>query len=63
MEDEEHPATQVEYVGDGLLKGYVRRFAPYASAEDIEFESWYAMCRNAGSAADRLRQLGHWSRM
>jgi hypothetical protein len=61
IEDDDHPAGLVEYAGSGLLKGYVRRFAPYAAAEDIEFESWYAMCRNAAAAADRLRQLGEWS--
>jgi hypothetical protein len=61
VEDADHPAGIVEYAGNGLLKGYVRRFAPYAAAEEIEFESWYAMCRSAAGAVDRLQQLGEWS--
>jgi hypothetical protein len=61
LEDADHPAGLVEYAGGSLLKGYVRSFAPYAAAEEIEFESWYAMCRNAAAAADRLRQLNEWS--
>jgi hypothetical protein len=62
VEDADHPAGLVEYAGDGLMRGYIRRFAPYVTAYDIEYDSWFTMCRNAGATADRLRQLGEWGR-
>jgi hypothetical protein len=61
IEDAYHLSGCVEYAGSGLLKGYVRRFAPFDAAGDSDFDSWYDMCQNAAAAADRLRTLGHWS--
>ena len=61
--DQDHPAGLVEYVGDGLLKAYVSRFAPYGAAEDIDVASWHALCRNAAAAAAFLRRCGEWSHL
>jgi hypothetical protein len=61
LADHNHPDGLVEYAGDGLLKGYVARFAPYDAAGDIEFSSWHAVCRNAAVAADYLRRCGEWA--
>jgi hypothetical protein len=52
--DAEHPAGTVEAKGTGLLKGYVDRFAPYASATDISYESWFAMCAEADRRAREM---------
>lgn len=60
--DPEHPAGLVEYAGAGLLRGYVRRFAPYAAAGDIDHGPWHAVCRNAVALADYLAACGEWSR-
>ena len=49
--DAEHPAGMVEAKGPGLLKGYVDRFAPYANATDISYDSWFAMCAEADRRA------------
>lgn len=43
----DHPAGTAEVKRPGLLKGYVERFAPYANATDISYESWFAMCAEA----------------
>jgi hypothetical protein len=59
--DEGHPAGFVEYAGDGLLKGYVARFATYDDATDADFMSWNEMCRNAAAKAEDLRRAGEWS--
>jgi hypothetical protein len=59
--DQDHSPGLVEYLGDGLLKGYVARFAPYGAADDIDVMPWYAMCRNAAAAAAFLRRCGEWS--
>ncbi|MCI9882890.1 hypothetical protein ACLBWX_10190 [Methylobacterium sp. M6A4_1b] len=40
----------VEWEGDGLLHGVVRRFAPYERAADLDLRSWLLICTNA----DRL---------
>jgi hypothetical protein len=52
--DAEHPAGTVETKGTGLLKGYVDRFAPYANATDISYESWFAMCAEADRRAREI---------
>lgn len=56
----EHRAGSVEYAGDGLLRGYVTRFAPYDDATDIEASSWYEMCCNAWAVAEILGRQGEW---
>jgi hypothetical protein len=59
--DQAHPDGSVEYAGDGLLTGYVSKFAPYETADDSDIPSWHAMCRNAAAMADDLRLQGEWS--
>ncbi len=61
--DQDHPPGLVEYLGDGLLKGHIGRFAPYGAADDIDVAPWYAMCRNAAAAAEFLRRCGEWSHL
>ena len=61
LADAKHPPGLVEYAGQGLLKGYVTRFAPYSDASDIAFEPWHIVCRNAVEAADFLQRCGEWS--
>ncbi len=48
--DAAHPPGTAERRGEGLIKGYVERFAPYSQATDISYPSWFALCE----AADRL---------
>ncbi len=45
--DEQHPPGLVEQVEDGLLKGYISRFAPYGNAHDIDLRCWAELCCNA----------------
>lgn len=45
--DREHPAGTVELAGDGLLKGYIDRFAPGENAHDLSLPGWIALCRSA----------------
>lgn len=52
----------VEYAGDGLLIGYVEKFAPYSAAYKIDFPPWEAVCRNAYAASAVLARAGEWSR-
>lgn len=50
------PAGHVEDAGDGLLVGYVARFAPYDQASDADYESWLAVCMNALILTERLKR-------
>lgn len=54
--DATHPPGSVEYDGQGLLKGYVSRFAPYEKASDICVEPWLMVCRKAAEVADALQR-------
>jgi hypothetical protein len=47
LADDEHPAGAVEARADGLLKGYIDRFAPGEDAHDLSLAGWIAICRNA----------------
>jgi len=47
LQDREHPAGTVERIGEGLLKGYIDRFAPGENAHDFSLEGWVALCRAA----------------
>jgi hypothetical protein len=47
VHDREHPAGTVECIGEGLLKGYIDRFAPGENAHDLSLEGWVALCRAA----------------
>lgn len=46
-EEPGHPAGTVEILMDGLLKGYVDRFAPSDNAHDFSFEAWIRLCAHA----------------
>jgi hypothetical protein len=59
--DPDHPAGTVEYVGNGLLKGYVTRFAPYTEPSQTEYDDWQAVCKSAAQVAELLRRYGEWS--
>lgn len=52
-ETPEHPSGTVQVVGDGLLLGYVDRFAPRERVPDLSLESWLAVCVNAAQLAGR----------
>jgi hypothetical protein len=43
----DHPAGSVEWIGQGLLKGHIDRFAPGDDAHDLSLDCWIAICRNA----------------
>ncbi len=47
LADDAHPVGTVIRVGEGLLKGFVDRFAPGENAHDFSVEAWVAVCRNA----------------
>jgi hypothetical protein len=47
LTDEEHPHTTVRRLAPGLLRGYIKRFAPYELAKDIRIEDWRDLCRAA----------------
>jgi hypothetical protein len=40
------PPGHAEDAGDGLIKGYVARLAPYDDAADADHASWLAVCMN-----------------
>jgi hypothetical protein len=45
--DEEHGPGTVERLGDGLVKGYLDRFAAGAAADKPSLECWLTLCRKA----------------
>jgi hypothetical protein len=47
VQDTQHPAGTVEVLGDGLLKGYIDRFAPGDNAHDLSLDCWIELCRRA----------------
>lgn len=47
LADAAHPAGTVGRVGEGLLKGYMDRFAPGENAHDLSLDCWVAVCREA----------------
>jgi hypothetical protein len=49
LQDAKHPAGTVEMLGDGLLKGYIDRFAPGDNAHDLSMDCWISLCRQAVS--------------
>jgi hypothetical protein len=51
--DEAHPAGTVESAGEGLLKGYIDRFAPGENAHDLSLAGWIALCRRAWALRGR----------
>ena len=51
QQDRDHPASSVEWIVPGLLKGYIDRFAPAENAHALSLDCWIAICRNALKAA------------
>ncbi len=47
---------EVHVIEGALLQGYVDRFAPYANATDISYQSWFSVCRRAIEVARPLRE-------
>lgn len=45
------PPGTTERVAPGLLRGYIDRFAPPATAQDLSLEPWLAICVNASRLA------------
>jgi len=46
-EEPGRPGGTVEVLMNGLLKGYIDRFAPSENAHDFSFEGWIRLCVNA----------------
>ena len=46
-EEPGRPSGTVEVLMNGLLKGYIDRFAPPDNAHDFSFEAWVRICVNA----------------
>jgi hypothetical protein len=46
-EEPGHPGGSVEVLMNGLLKGYIDRFAPGDNAHDFSFETWVRLCVHA----------------
>jgi hypothetical protein len=44
-----HAAGSVERAEDGLLRGYIDRFAPGEDAHDFSMDSWVTLCRAAAA--------------
>ena len=47
LADAEHRPGTIELCGDGLLKGYIDRFAPGENAHDLSLDCWVELCRDA----------------
>lgn len=43
----EHPGGTVKWLDDGLMRGWVERFAPYDRAPDIDIRGWTKLLKNA----------------
>jgi len=46
----------VEALTEGLLKGYIDRFAPGENAHALSLDAWITICRNAWSLAQKMPQ-------
>jgi len=47
LADPSHPNGTVDWVSEGLMKGFIDRFAPGDNAHDFATDSWVALCRAA----------------
>jgi hypothetical protein len=45
--DDAHPPASVEVLTNGLMKGYIDRFAPGDNAHDLSLDCWIRLCANA----------------
>jgi hypothetical protein len=52
LADSAHACGTVDWVSEGLMKGFIQRFAPSEDAHDFDTEGWVAVCR----AAQALRR-------
>jgi len=52
LADAAHPPGAVEWIAEGLMKGYIDRFAPGEDAHDFALDSWIALCRRAAGLRD-----------
>jgi hypothetical protein len=53
LSDTAHPPGSTERIADGLIAGYVDRFAPGSNAYDLSLDCWVEVCR---SASERARE-------
>jgi hypothetical protein len=51
LADAHNPPGSLVWAANGLLKGYIDRFAPGADAHDFALESWIHLCRDAALVA------------
>jgi Glycosyltransferase 61 len=61
--DENHRSGLVENARDGLLFGYLDRFACHEETGSVDVRGWLTLCHNAAVAADFLRRCGEWSHL
>jgi hypothetical protein len=54
LADSDHPTGMVEFLTEGLLKGYIDRFAPDENAHALSLDAWIAICRNARLLLQRM---------
>ena len=47
LADRTHPAGSTEILGEGLIAGYVDRFAPGNNAHDLSLDAWVDVCQSA----------------
>lgn len=49
--DSDHAAGEVEWLDPGLMRGWLRAFAPYDDAMDVDPIGWLQLCRRAWALA------------
>jgi len=47
LADRQHPPGYTEVLSDGLIAGYIDRFAPGGNAYDLSLDCWVELCRTA----------------
>jgi hypothetical protein len=47
LADDVHPPGDVYWIGEGVLKAHIDRFAPGENAHDFSLESWVMICQRA----------------
>jgi hypothetical protein len=57
-EEPGHPSGTVEVLMDGLLKGYIDRFAPVDNAHDFSFDAWIRLCVHGFLLNRAMRAMG-----
>jgi hypothetical protein len=54
LADESHPPASTEVLREGLIVGYIDRFAPGTNAHDLSLDCWVDLCQSALESAVRL---------